>query len=172
MKEFTMKLQIGLATLGTAIVLGGASAAHAQMVVAPAVVTPPLQTVQTTTETVRTTRLLRPVRGAPRHQVVTTRTVTRSIVPTSAVVAPAVAAAPQPLYDVAAPAPVASSDDDYYYSRPLYDVAAPAPAAVIGAAPAVPVTGFQPFIYHYVYQPDRILVVDPTTGVAVQALPR
>jgi hypothetical protein len=26
--------------------------------------------------------------------------------------------------------------------------------------------------YQYVYQPDRILVVDPMTGIAMQALPR
>jgi hypothetical protein len=26
--------------------------------------------------------------------------------------------------------------------------------------------------YRYVYQPDRILVIEPATGIAVQALPR
>jgi hypothetical protein len=26
--------------------------------------------------------------------------------------------------------------------------------------------------YRYVYEPDRILVIDPVTGIAVQALPR
>jgi hypothetical protein len=26
--------------------------------------------------------------------------------------------------------------------------------------------------YQYIYQPDRILVVDPYTNIAVQALPR
>jgi hypothetical protein len=26
--------------------------------------------------------------------------------------------------------------------------------------------------YRYVYEPNRILVIDPNTGVAVQALPR
>jgi hypothetical protein len=26
--------------------------------------------------------------------------------------------------------------------------------------------------YRYVYEPDRILVVDPSTNVAVQAIPR
>lgn len=26
--------------------------------------------------------------------------------------------------------------------------------------------------YQYVYEPDRILVVDPRTGIAIQALPR
>jgi hypothetical protein len=26
--------------------------------------------------------------------------------------------------------------------------------------------------YRYVYEPDRILVIDPTTGIAVQSIPR
>jgi hypothetical protein len=26
--------------------------------------------------------------------------------------------------------------------------------------------------YRYVYEPDRILVIDPATGIAIQALPR
>jgi hypothetical protein len=54
---------------------------------------------------------------------------------------------------------------------PLYDTdPAPvdAPAGVAPAAgPAVPMPAYQ-----YVYQPDRILVVDPMTGIAMQALPR
>jgi len=29
-----------------------------------------------------------------------------------------------------------------------------------------------PVIYRYVYEPDRILVIDPTTNIAVQAIPR
>lgn len=40
-----------------------------------------------------------------------------------------------------------------------------APAGVV--APAAPVP-----VYQYIYQPDRILVIDPVTGIAVQALPR
>jgi len=40
-----------------------------------------------------------------------------------------------------------------------------APAGVVGPAAPVPA-------YQYIYQPDRILVVDPVTGIAVQALPR
>jgi len=27
-------------------------------------------------------------------------------------------------------------------------------------------------IYRYVYEPDRILVIDPATNIAVQAIPR
>jgi hypothetical protein len=51
--------------------------------------------------------------------------------------------------------------------------AAVAPAPVV-AAPVVsaPVLAIQPVIYRYVYEPDRILVVDPTTNIAVQAIPR
>jgi hypothetical protein len=30
----------------------------------------------------------------------------------------------------------------------------------------------QPVIYRYVYEWDRILVIDPATGIAVQAIPR
>jgi len=30
----------------------------------------------------------------------------------------------------------------------------------------------QPVIYRYVYEPDRILVIDPVTNIAVQAIPR
>jgi hypothetical protein len=100
--------------------------------------------------------------------------------------APVVADMPysRPLYDVA---PGAGLAEPAYsrplyepaYSRPLYNVAAPvvgsAPfvgaAPAIGAAPAaqagMPIPG-----YRYVYEPDRILVIDPYTNIAVQAIPR
>jgi len=86
-----------------------------------------------------------------------------------------------PAYDYAYRAPA------YDYGQPLYDVApapAPVPPAPVAAAPAVtttpvvaapvtaPASATQPVIYRYVYEPDRILVIDPTTGVAVQAIPR
>jgi hypothetical protein len=169
---------------------------------APAVIAQPPMAVETirTTQTVRTVRAapLPPVR----RQIVTTRTVTQRVVPTApAVVAGTVAAAPQPLYDFA-PAAVATPVADIYpapgygYSRgypapvygystgPLYDAApAPVPPAPVGyssygystaplydAAPAPVAT--QPMIYRYVYEPDRILVIDPITGIAVQAIPR
>ncbi len=45
-------------------------------------------------------------------------------------------------------------------------VAAP---PLVGTAPAV---ASEPYTYRYVYQPDRILVVDPVTGIAVQSIPR
>jgi hypothetical protein len=42
------------------------------------------------------------------------------------------------------------------------------------AVPVVsaPVVATQPVIYRYVYEPDRILVIDPITNIAVQAIPR
>jgi hypothetical protein len=54
----------------------------------------------------------------------------------------------------------------------LYDIdpgPVDAPAGVVAPAvgPAAPVPAYQ-----YIYQPDRILVVDPVTGIAMQALPR
>jgi len=100
--------------------------------------------------------------------------------------APVVADMPysRPLYDVAPGAVLAEpaySRPLYEpaYSRPLYNVAAPvvAPPPFVGAAPAIgaapaaqsgmPIPG-----YRYVYEPDRILVIDPYTNIAVQAIPR
>jgi hypothetical protein len=188
----------------------GASAAQAQTVitdpvlgrpfvasptvVAPApLVTAPAATVVAPAETIQTIQTVRTVRAAPlppvRRQVVTTRTITRRVVPAGpAVVAGTVAAAPQPLYDTVVPAAVparagiyAAPAYDYAdyagYGAPLYDVA---PAATIAPAPfvaapapfvAAPVAT-APVIYRYVYEPDRILVIDPTTNIAVQAIPR
>jgi hypothetical protein len=127
----------------------------------------PVQTVQTT-ETVQT---VRPAARSARRQVVTTRrtTVTQRAIPTQTVTTPAVvgsgiAANPPPLYDQA----------------PLYDtVAAQSPYGAI-VAPTVGETvidapsgaSVTSPVYRYVYEPDRILVIDPTTGIAVRALPR
>jgi hypothetical protein len=63
----------------------------------------------------------------------------------------------RPLYNAAPGALVAEPA----YSRPLYDVAAPAGQS------GVPLPG-----YRYVYEADRILVIDPYTNIAVQAIPR
>ena len=91
---------------------------------------------------------------------VTTQTITRRILPAPTVVARTVPATPQPLYDEVVPAPITNRP------QPLYDtVAAPVVAA------SAPVEA-RPYIYRYVYQPDRILVIDPATGVAVQSIPR
>jgi hypothetical protein len=85
------------------------------------------------------------------------------------------AASPQPLYDQVTPVPYATSPQPLYDQvtpatygtgpRPLYDEVVSAPDAV---APAYNET----YTYRYVYEPDRILVIDPTTGVAIQAIPR
>ena len=94
---------------------------------------------------------------------------------------------PQPVYDVVAPAPpppVVTA-----YPQPVYDVAAPAPAVAapvvapvadvvdetdVGPGAPVPPDAIGPPMptYHYVYESDRILVIDDATGIAVQALPR
>jgi hypothetical protein len=41
---------------------------------------------------------------------------------------------------------------------------------VINAAP--PPVGAAIPVYRYVYEPDRILVVDPVTNIAIQSIPR
>ena len=185
---------ISYTALGVAL-LAGASAASAQTVIAE---TPrsviinerPARTV----ETVRTVRTVEPARRhiarTTRTKVVTTtttRTIVRDrVVPVPTVVepattivqpAPVVADVPyaRPLYDVAPGAVIAEPA----YSRPLYDVAAPvvAPAPFVGAAPPAGTapaaqSGMPIPAYRYVYEPDRILVIDPYTNIAVQAIPR
>jgi hypothetical protein len=152
-----MRLPISFAALGLALV-AGAPAAHAQtMITSGPMVTYPAATVVQTTETVRT---VRPGTHFSRRQVVTTRTFTRQFVPARTVMARTFTTSQQqPLYDQVTPAPYATSP------RPLYDEVVSAPDA---AAPAYSET----YTYRYVYEPDRILVIDPNTNVAVQALPR
>ncbi len=175
-----MRLPVSYAALGSALGLAlaaGGTAAHAQTIITPAVVDQPVVTLPAATvvqpETVQTTTTVRTVRPAPRwsrRQVVTTRTITRRLVPTTTVIARTVPATPQPLYDEVAPAP------DAAMPQPLYDeVAAPMAAAPVAAPPLVgtaPVVASEPYTYRYVYQPDRILVVDPVTGIAMQSIPR
>jgi hypothetical protein len=154
-----------------------------------------------TVEPARTMKSLHVARRASAKVVTptTTRTIVRDrVVRGPTVIAPApatysdMAPAPvvadmpysRPLYDVAPGAVLAEpaySRPLYEpaYSRPLYNVAAPvvAPAPFAGAAPAIgaapaaqsgmPIPG-----YRYVYEPDRILVIDPYTNIAVQAIPR
>ncbi len=124
----------------------------------------PVQTVQTT-ETVRTVRPgARPI---VRKRVVTT---TRQTVVSQRTVTP------QPLYDVVPRAPLATRT----YAPPLYDTVAPALYDTVAPAPAVddtyvnalPPAGTAVPVYRYVYEPDRILVVDPVTNIAIQAIPR
>ena len=192
---------ISYTALGIAL-LAGASAANAQTLIAdqPGAVIVREQPARTV-ETVRTVRTVEPARTMKSHHAarrasakVVTTTTTRTIVrdrvvrgPTVIAPAPAtysdMAPAPvvadmpysRPLYDVAPGAGLAEPA----YSRPLYNVAAPvvAPPPFVGAAPAIgaapaaqsgmPIPG-----YRYVYEPDRILVIDPYTNIAVQAIPR
>jgi hypothetical protein len=157
-KEFAMKAIITPAT-AAGLILAAALPAQAQTVITPTPLNTSVQTVRTT-ETVRT---IRP-RGA-RREVVTTRTVTQQVVPavpTTTVIARTVPATTPPLYDTVAPV-VPSSDTDY--GPPLYDTVAPVTSAAVGPSTS-------PFIYRYVYEPDRILVIDPTTNIAVQSIPR
>ena len=154
-----MRSSISYAALAVALAAGTA-AANAQTFIpgqpVETVITQPPATV--TTETVQTVRPAR--RAAPRaarRQVVTTR---RTVTTTTPAPVAAIAANPAPFYDRA----------------PLYDTVAPATLdeTVLDAQPvatAVPVVTTVPQ-YRYVYEPDRILVVDPSTGIAVQALPR
>jgi hypothetical protein len=168
-------------------VVAGACSANAQTVIAQeGVVTVPTTAVVTQpvaaapVETIETVRTVQSI-TSPRHRhvsrhsrdrtvrrVTTTRTIVRERV------APAVAAVPRPVATavVAAPAPAAP----LAYPAPLYDVvpAAPAVAApIVQPVAAAPVAIGMPVpAYRYVYQPDRILVIDANTGIAVQALPR
>ena len=74
---------------------------------------------------------------------------------------------------VAAPSVVAVPAYDAPLQGPrLYDVLTLAPAVPVDPA-VTPAATIQGPGYRYVYQPDRgILVVDPYTNVAVQAIPR
>jgi hypothetical protein len=82
---------------------------------------------------------------------------------------------------VPAPATTAAYDE-LLQGPPLYNVVPPAPPVVaaqpvVSAAPVVGATapllaGAALPLYRYVYEPDRILVIDPYTNIAVQAIPR
>jgi len=153
-------------TISTLTALGlafaaGPTAANAQTVISDqpvetVITQQPVQTVQTT-ETVRTVRPgARPIE---RKRVVTT---TRQTVVSQRAVAP------QPLYDVAPPAPVVTRS----YAPPLYDTVAPAQTVDDTYVNALPAAGAAYPVYRYVYEPDRILVIDPATNIAIQAIPR
>ncbi len=155
-----------LTALGLAVAVGP-TVANAQTVISgqpveTVITQQPVQTVETT-ETVRTVRPgARPI---VRKRVVTT---TRTVVSQHAV-------ASQPLYDVVPPAPLATRTyaPPLYdtVAPPLYDTAAPAPTVDETYVNALPAGAAVP-VYRYIYEPDRILVVDPTTNIAIQAIPR
>lgn len=160
-----MRVHIPCAALGLTLVAALPAAAQTSPVVTapsgPMATEPPPQIAGDAT----TTRNTRPVsrragRIAGRRAVATRRSYPSDR---------AVPAAGYDYDDVAAPPapPVAG------YDGPVYDLGpAPveAPAGVVAPVegPAVPVMP----AYQYIYQPDRILVVDPVTGIAMRALPR
>jgi hypothetical protein len=158
-----------LTALGVAVVVGP-TVANAQTVISgqpveTVITQQPVQTVQTTTETVRT---VRPgARPTVRKRVVTT---TRQTVVSQRTVAP------QPLYDVVPPAPlVARTYAPPLYDTvapPLYDTTAPIPTVDDTYVNALAPAGAAIPVYRYVYEPDRILVIDPATNIAIQAIPR
>jgi hypothetical protein len=178
-----MRVHIPCAALGLTLVAAAPAVAQMSPVVtAPAAPTvteaPSAQTagVATTTRTTRPVARRAAGRTAGRRSVATRRTYASDrAVPAAARPAAAVAAAaPAPDYDYGdvapAPAPVVS------YGAPVYDidqapVGAPVGVVAPAAGPAVPVAPAVP-AYQYIYQSDRILVVDPVTGIAMQALPR
>jgi hypothetical protein len=158
-----------LTALGLAVAVGP-TVANAQTVfsdqpVETVITQQPVQTVQTT----ETTRTVRPgARPIVRKRVVTT---TRQTVVSQRAVAA------QPLYDVVPPAPLATRT----YAPPLYDTVAPPLYDTVAPVPtvddtyinnAVPAAGAAYPIYRYVYEPDRILVIDPATNITIQAIPR
>jgi hypothetical protein len=171
--EYAMRVLISSTALGLAVV-AGATAAHAQTYVTQPSVTVPVTAVVQPAQTVQTTETVRTIHPATPHrarQIVTTRTITREVMPGPTVVARTITAAPQPIYDEVTPAPIAASDD-YGYSRPLYDsVAGPLPPGPLATTTAVGAYATIP-TYRYVYEPDRILVIDPATGTAIQSIPR
>jgi hypothetical protein len=152
-----------LTALGLAVA-AGPTVASAQTVISnqpveTVITQQPVQTIQTT-ETVRTVRPgARPIE---RKRVVTT---TRQTVVSQRAIAP------QPLYDVVPPVPPAPLVARTY-APPLYDVVAPAPTVDDTYVNALPPAGAAIPIYRYVYEPDRILVIDPATNIAIQAIPR
>ncbi len=161
-----------LTALGVAVAVGP-TAANAQTVISdqPVETVITQQPVQQTVQTTETVRTVRPgARPTVRKRVVTT---TRQTVVSQRAVAP------QPLYDVVAPAPLAPLAARTYapplydtVAPPLYDTAAPAPTVDDTYINAVPPAGAAYPIYRYVYEPDRILVIDPATDIAIQAIPR
>jgi hypothetical protein len=159
-----------LTALGLAVA-AGPTVANAQTVISdqPVETVITQQPVQQTVQTTETVRTVRPgARPVVRKRVVTT---TRQTVISQRAVAP------QPLYDVVPPAPLATRT----YAPPLYDTVAPPLYDTVAPVPtvddtyinnAVPAAGAAYPIYRYVYEPDRILVIDPATNITIQAIPR
>jgi len=120
----------------------------------------PIETVETV-HTVSTTPparhvVSRPARSAPLAKTTDRVTTTQSYAQADIAAAPPPVVAPPPpfgprYYNMVPPAPL-----------PPPPGAVPADVGVIAPVPT----------YRYVYEPGRILVIDPYTNIAVQALPR
>ena len=150
---------------------GSAVIAQAPVAVPPSgVLLPPAATVAVTApvetvETVRTVTTTEPRRV--HRRVVHARPVARVTTTTRTVIVRQGVATAAPAYDELRRGPRLY---DVVTSGP---VVAPALAAqpVVTATSAVAAPVAMP-AYRYVYEPDRILVVDPYTNIAVQAIPR
>ncbi len=153
-----MRNYLSYTAIGVALA-AGTSLAHAQtvetvipqpvplVVAQQPVVAVPAPVAAAPVETIETVRTVRtttiPARRVVRH-------VHRRVTTTRTIVSERIAPAPG-LYDVATPEALPPVAGGF--------VAAPAVGAVVPA-------------YRYVYEPDRILVIDPYTNVAVRAIPR
>jgi hypothetical protein len=140
--------------------------------------TQPIQTIQT----IETVRTIRPAARSSVRRVVTTRKIVSRIPVQQVPVQTIIAANPQPLYDeVPPPAISMPAYPQPAYPPPLYDTVAQVPVAprlapapvsdeTFAGSPATFDTAIP--LYRYVYEPGRILVIDPNTNIAVQAIPR
>jgi hypothetical protein len=184
--EFSMRNSISVIALAAALV-AGTSAAHAQTVEtivmpapgpvviaqgpvavppsgvllpqpSPVVAAAPMETV----ETVRTVRTTTP-RTVTRH-VTRTRTADRVTTTRTTTVRQGVVAAPY----VAA----TTAYDELLQDPRYYDVVTPMPAAATQPFVSGASVGATLPLYRYVYEPDRILVIDPYTNIVIQAIPR
>jgi hypothetical protein len=183
--KYVMRIHISGTMLGLALA-AAAPTARAQtvytqepdgtIIAQQPVVAAPAPVVAQAAQTVRTVTTVRTERPIARHRVMVTRQTTvrdRVVPPAQTVVAPTVAAvnSAPPLYDVVVPAP-APVVTDPYDDQPIYDTVVQAPAAPLVAPLVTQTVGTVVPFYRYIYQPDRILVIDPSTGIAVQAIPR
>lgn len=195
-----MRIYIPCTALGLALVAAAPAAnAQTVLAVQPVQTVRTVRTVETV-RTVRPAAHIAARHVVHRHVVTTRQTTVSeriipapAIIPTQTVIAPVAAGTySQPLYDEVAPEEIEATSVyprgyDYqqppydYAQRPLYDEVSPAPvAAPYGTMPvadesivnpAIPVApGMTPPLYRYVYEPGRILVIDPSTNIAVQAI--
>jgi hypothetical protein len=139
----------------------------------------PLRTVETVRTVRSTTTPRRNAAGRLVRSVTTTRTTVseRAVAaPLPATTSPALRAITQPGYTEIVQDPGLAAAYHATYPAPLYDVVGPLGLPPPTGVLAQPVDGnavISPApAYRYIYEPDRILVIDANTGIAVQAMPR